>query len=83
VWYFRGVFFERKFEGAKFVSVTYSKQQRAVAKQDGLKLVTMSVPGVEFQGPVTKEEAEQLEQFVYQFLIKRSERLKKERGAGK
>jgi alpha-beta hydrolase superfamily lysophospholipase len=38
---------------------SYPKEMRERAKQDGTHLVTVDVPGLCFQGPVTKEQVKE------------------------
>jgi hypothetical protein len=64
------------------MSVTYSKQQREVAREKKLYLVSLAVPGFEFQGPATKEEMQAIDTFMSEFLKRRGDRLKKE-GVGR
>ncbi len=53
------------------MSVTYSREQREHAKKHRLPLVTVSVPGVEFQGPVPQAEAEALIEWMTAFYERR------------
>jgi hypothetical protein len=58
------------------MAVTYTPAQRERAKADELKLVTLAVPGFEFQGPVTKEEAAEVEAFALAFYGRRAARIR-------
>lgn len=40
--------------------VSFSREQRKIAKEKGLSLIGVSVPGCEFTGPVPKETAQNL-----------------------
>lgn len=53
------------------MTVTYRKAQREKAKVEGLRLITVSVPGLEFQGPVSKEDANSLLAWLTAFLGRR------------
>lgn len=54
------------------MAVTYTKSQREYAKSRGLRLVTMSVPGLDFQGPTTEEECNALRMYMHDFIQRRS-----------
>jgi hypothetical protein len=56
------------------LSVTYTKEQRALAKQLSLRLCTISTPAMSVQGPMTTEEAKEIEQFLYDFVQRRMAR---------
>jgi hypothetical protein len=62
------------------MAVTYTKEQRAIAKADGLHLVTLAVGGIEFQGPVSAEEKDRVTQFILGFLERRREWLAEQSG---
>jgi hypothetical protein len=53
------------------MSVSYSKEQRAAAIRRGWPLVTVSVPGCEFQGPVPPEEAQALTRWLTEMFERR------------
>jgi hypothetical protein len=53
------------------MAVTYSKEQRELAKRDGLHLVTISAGGVEYQAPVPAEEMERVKAFIMESLARR------------
>jgi hypothetical protein len=53
------------------VSVTYEKSQRDRAKRDRLHLVTIDALGVAFQGPVDRDEAFALFEYLKAFLDRR------------
>ena len=55
------------------MAVTYTKEQRQAARQEGLALITLAVPGLEFQGPVPKEESDLLLYYITQFFKRRRE----------
>lgn len=44
--------------------VSYPREMRARAKADGRHLVTVDIPGISFQGPVTKDVVKELEAFL-------------------
>lgn len=54
------------------MSVGYTKEQKAVAKDRGLHLVTMAAFGMEFQGVTTEEEARALLQYILEFIGRRT-----------
>lgn len=58
------------------MAVTYTREQRQYAKEHGLRfLATIAVGGMEFQGPVTDEEANELLEAITEFLRRRGARL--------
>lgn len=64
------------------MTVSYTKAQRERAKRDGSCLVTIATPGIEFQGPVSVEEARRLDEYLVAFLKRRREELEKAKEGG-
>lgn len=64
------------------MAVTYSKEQREYAKTNGMSLGTVAVVGLEFQGPITTEERDEILEFWMGFHKRRGERLKAAKGEG-
>ncbi|WP_088260661.1 hypothetical protein [Fimbriiglobus ruber] len=60
------------------MAVTYTKAQKDRAKADGLHLATISVSGVEFQGPVTEDDRIHLLKILTDYLSRRSAKLKED-----
>lgn len=56
----------------------YTPEQKKVAREKGLKLVTIDAGGLDFSGPVTEEEQREVAEFLLGFLKRRGERLKAE-----
>lgn len=53
------------------MAVTCTREQREAARKHGLHLVTIAVPGVEFQGPVPQEEKDALLAYLTEFFGRR------------
>lgn len=53
------------------MAVTYTVSQRKTAAHQGRALVTMDVPGMQFQGPTTKAEAARLSAYMADFIGRR------------
>lgn len=62
------------------MAVTYTVGQREYAKKHRLPLVTLSAMGLEFQGPVSKEEAATILKFMTEVMERRSAWVKKTAG---
>ena len=58
------------------MSVSYTKVQREQAKKHGWPLITVSVPGLEFQGPVPPEERDELTCYLLAMFKRRRAALK-------
>lgn len=62
--------------------VTYSAEQREIAKRENLRLITIQTghrgggSSITLQGPVTEDEHAEVQAFLLAFLKKRAERLK-------
>lgn len=57
------------------MAVTYKKEVKDKAKEDGKHLITMEVPGLFFQGAVDDEERDQLNRYILDFLDRRRKKL--------
>ena len=57
------------------MSVTYTKEQREHARAKGMTLATVAVVGLEFQGPVTDAERDEILEFWMVFHKRRVVRL--------
>ena len=62
------------------MAVTYTKAMRDTAKERGMTLGTVAVAGLEFQGPITTAERDEILEFWMAFYKRRAERLKAEKG---
>ncbi len=51
--------------------ITYTKEQRAIAARENKALVTIAIPGFEFQGPVDAVDLKPLDDFVMQWIVSR------------
>lgn len=60
------------------MAVTYTKEQQKFAKANELSLGTVAVAGLEFQGPLTATERDELLEFWLAFIKRRSARPKAE-----
>jgi hypothetical protein len=50
------------------VKIKYSKEMRDRAKADGLHLVTVDVPGMTYQGPITIEQRREMIQMLTRWI---------------
>ena len=55
-------------------NVKYSKEMREYAKQNSMHLVTIAVPGFEFQGPVTNEMKKEALEMATRWLTERTKK---------
>ncbi len=55
------------------MSVTYTREQRQRADSDGLVLITVDVPGLSFQGPVTSDDRDSLLKWLTELFDRRRE----------
>ncbi len=53
------------------MSVTYTKQQREMAKREGLHLITLATEYIEVQAPVSEEEMRRISELIVEFLERR------------
>jgi hypothetical protein len=60
------------------VTVSYTREQREIAKAKGLSLVTVAVPGVEYQGLVPKETAKALLEWLTENVFKKQSKAKED-----
>jgi len=58
------------------MTVSYTKDQRAIAAVQDLSLVTVDVPGCQFQGPVPKDTARALLQWLTNNVFKKQQATK-------
>lgn len=61
------------------MSVSYSQEQKAATKESHLHLVTISAGGMEFQGPTSDEERNELVKYLLAFLDRRRAQLQQEK----
>ena len=59
--------------------VTYPKEMREQAKAEGKHLVTISLPGLTFQGAVTDDCEKELDNFVCSWIKRRFEKADSEK----
>ncbi|AWM38692.1 hypothetical protein GobsT_31190 [Gemmata obscuriglobus] len=53
------------------MAVTYTVEQKKLAKIDGQSLATIAVAGIEFQGPVSEDERDALLRWLLDFQQRR------------
>jgi hypothetical protein len=61
------------FQGNK-MKISYTKEQRSIAKTHDLRLITIDTPGIAWQGPVPKEVSARLVQWLKDNIIEPSTR---------
>lgn len=60
------------------MAVSYTSEQRKVAKEKSQHLVTIAAGGMEFSGPTSEAERDQLAQYLLDFLKRRRAALTEE-----